>query len=145
MFKSLAILVAGLLVGAFAQAEEKVEKVVVYPMEAIVDSAKLTNAQFQQRYPGIDVSAYGLTDDGWYIRYRHDNLVYLFGPSSDLEYTRHYKAILEQVRLAVVLKNPRLSSSKLEIIRFDFQGSGPTSVPDENPYLIPELKEKKDS
>ncbi len=123
----------------------EVDKLIVYPMEAIVDSAKMSHDRFKQRYPGIDITSFGLTDEGWYIRYRHENLIYLFGPSSDLDYTRHYKAILEQVRLSVVLKNPKLSSSKLEIIRFDFYGSGPTSVPDENPYLIPELQEKKDS
>ncbi len=148
MFRVFGMLIASALLSATVwsqEAEAPTEKVIVYPMEAIVDSARMSHAQFKQRYPGIDITSFGLTDEGWYIRYRHENLVYLFGPSSDLEYTRHYKAIIEQVRLSVVLKNPKLSSSKLEIIRFDFYGSGPTSVPDENPYLIPELRDKQSS
>lgn len=99
-------------------------KVIVYPLEAVIDSGKMTQGQFKKRYPGINVTDFGLTDEGWYIRYTHERLVYLFGPSDDLEYTRELKAVLEEIRLSTVLKNPKLSSSKVEIVRFEFSAQG---------------------
>ena len=99
-------------------------KVIVYPLEAVIDSGKMTHGQFKKRYPGINVTDFGLTDEGWYIRYTHERLVYLFGPSDDLDYTRELKAVLEEIRLTSVLKNPKLSSSKVEIVRFEFSAQG---------------------
>jgi len=95
-------------------------KVIVYPLEAVLDSGAMSHGQFKKRYPGIDVTDFGLTDEGWYIRYTHQKLVYMFGPSDDLEYTRELKAVLEEIRLSAVLKNPKLSSSKIEIVKFEF-------------------------
>lgn len=99
-------------------------KVIVYPLEAVIDSGKMTQGQFKKRYPGIDVTDFGLTDEGWYIRYTHERLVYLFGPSDDLEYTRELKAVLDEIRLSAVLQDPKLSSSKVEIVRFEFSAQG---------------------
>ena len=99
-------------------------KVIVYPLEAVIDSGKMTQWQFKKRYPGIDVTDFGLTDEGWYIRYTHERLVYLFGPSDDLEYTRELKAVLDEIRLSAVLQDPKLSSSKVEIVRFEFSAQG---------------------
>ena len=95
-------------------------KVIVYPLEAVIDSGTMTKSQFKKRYPGIDVTDFGLTDEGWYIRYSHQKLVYMFGPSNDLEYARELKAVLEDIRLSAVLKEPKLSSSKIEIVEFKF-------------------------
>lgn len=95
-------------------------KVIVYPLEAVLDSGAMSHGQFKKRYPGIDVTDFGLTDEGWYIRYTHQKLVYMFGPSDDLEYTRELKAVLEEIRLSAVLKNSKLSSSKIEIVKFEF-------------------------
>ena len=95
-------------------------KVIVYPLEAVIDSGAMSHGQYRKRYPGIDVTDFGLTDEGWYIRYTHQKLVYMFGPSDDLEYTRELKAVLEEIRLSAVLKNPKLSSSKIEIVKFEF-------------------------
>ena len=134
----LAIL-ATLLIGtttAYAK-EAEISKIVVYPLEAIEDSGKLTHNDFKQRYPGIDVTAYGLTDVGFYVKYAHEQMLYLFGPTADVDYVRSQKATLEQVRLAAVLKNPNLSTSAIEIIHFDF-ADGNTSGTAQNPYLIRE-------
>ena len=95
-------------------------KVIVYPLEAVIDSGTMTKSQFKKRYPGINVTDFGLTDEGWYIRYSHQKLVYMFGPSNDLEYARELKAVLEDIRLSAVLKEPKLSSSKIEIVEFKF-------------------------
>ena len=114
-------------------------KMIVYPMEAIGDSARLDHAEFKKLYPGIDITGIGLIDEGWYIRYSHDGLVYMFGPSDNLDYTREQKVLLEQVRLAVVLKIPKLSSSKIDIIKFEFNFDDPAGqAVGNNDYLIPE-------
>jgi hypothetical protein len=99
-------------------------KVIVYPLEAVIDSGTMTNSQFKKRYPGIDVTDFGLVDEGWYIRYTHQRMVYMFGPSDDLEYIRELKAVLEEIRLSAVLQNSTISSSKIEIVRFEFSALG---------------------
>ena len=99
--------------------------------------AKLSHAEYKERYPGIDVTAYGLSDAGFYIRYAHEQLLYLFGPTKDVDYVRTQKALLEQIRLAAVLQNPNLSSSTIEIMHFDF-ADGMHDESAENPYLIRE-------
>jgi len=111
-------LVTLLIPAAWAQVSPT--KVIVYPLEAVIDSGTMTKNQFKKRYPGIDVTDFGLTDEGWYIRYSHHRLVYMFGPSDDLEYARELKAVLEDIRLSAVLKEPKLSSSKVEIVKFEF-------------------------
>lgn len=102
-------------------AAETEVKVVVYPVEAIQDSARLPKKQYDTLYPGIDVTSIGLMDQGWYVRYSHEGLIYMFGPIEDLTNARLQKELLEQIRLNVVLKNSKLSSSSIDIIRFDFK------------------------
>ncbi len=118
--------IALILLAGFATAQMVPTKVIVYPLEAVIDSGTMTKGQFKKRYPGIDVTDFGLTDEGWYIRYTHHKLVYMFGPSDNLEYARELKAVLEEIRLSAVLKDPKLSSSKVEIVKFEFS-PGPNS------------------
>jgi len=116
-------------------------KVVVYPVEAIADSAHMSKAAFQEAYQGIDATVFGLSDEGWYIRYQHELLTYLYGPLNDIDYTRQQKKLLEEIRLAAVLQSPSLSSSAIDIIRFDFNATPDNmgTVEDiDNPYLIDE-------
>lgn len=121
----------------------------VYPVEAIVDSARFSKQKFDKTYPGIDVTLYGLSDEGWYVRYNHELLTYLYGPIDDLTFARRQKKVLEEIRLSIVLQKPSLSSSTVDIIRFDFDATpGNLEAVEEpdNPYLIPELtgeEEKK--
>lgn len=96
-------------------------KVILYPVEAIVDSATLKRDEFNERYPGIDITQYGLMDEGWYIRYTHELLVYVYGPIEDLDTARMQKNLLEEIRLSLVLKNPKLSTSTIELIEFKFE------------------------
>ncbi|MEM9159721.1 MAG: hypothetical protein AAGB46_11805, partial [Verrucomicrobiota bacterium] len=66
MLKTLAAISLALAasLSLFAQSKTEITKAVVYPVEAIEDMAKLKHVEFQQKYPGIDVTAYGLTDAG---------------------------------------------------------------------------------
>ena len=135
--KALIFLAFLLSLGA-ANLQAQQERVLVFPVEAIADGAKLSKEEFFERYPGIDATQFGLTDEGWYIRYQHELLTYLYGPVEDLDYARRQKKLLEEVRLSLVLKSPSLSSSKVDIIRFDFNAT-PGSLGEEhiedNPYI----------
>lgn len=111
---------------AFSQAQ----RTIVYPAEAIQDSAKLKRTEFDKLYPGIDITNIGLVDEGWYVRYNHEQLIYLFGPFDDLDFARIQKQELEQVRLNIVLKNPKLSSSTIDLIRFEFKNFNSTDDSD---------------
>ncbi|MCH6258301.1 hypothetical protein MLD52_17195 [Puniceicoccaceae bacterium K14] len=119
MIKRILIPLAVLSIATLLNAQTP--KTIVYPAEAIQDSARLNKAAYDKRYPGIDITGIGLVDIGWYVRYGHEQLTYLFGPFDDLEFARIQKATLEQIRLASVLKSPSLSSSVVDIIRFDFR------------------------
>ncbi len=138
----------GIALAAACIAHAQQEHVIVYPVEAIADGARFSKQKFDETYPGIDVTQYGLSDEGWYIRYQHELLTYLYGPLEDLNYARRQKKLLEEIRLSVVLKNPSLSSSTVDIIRFDFNATpGNMGVAEDidNPYLIPELKGEKET
>ena len=127
--------------------QAQTERIIVYPVEAITDGARFSKQKFNETYPGIDVSQYGLSDEGWYIRYQHELLTYLYGPLEDLTYARQQKKLLEEIRLSIVLKQPALSSSVVDIIRFDFDATpGNMGVVEDidNPYLIPELRGQSD-
>lgn len=138
-FQALAALFA-LACASAAFAQEA--KVIVLPVEAIADSAKLSKEEFFTRYPGINATQFGLTDEGWYVRYQHEMLTYLYGPIDDLTFARLQKKLLEEIRLSLVLKSPGLSSSEVSIIRFEF-GATPENLGmegvEDNPYLRPEL------
>ncbi|MBK1879551.1 hypothetical protein [Pelagicoccus mobilis] len=143
--KKILLFAFSLICGSVLHAQQ--EKVIVFPVEAIVDGARFSKQKFNETYPGIDVTLYGLSDEGWYVRYKHELLTYLYGPIDDLTFARRQKKIMEEIRLSIVLKNPSLSSSTVDIIRFDFNATPENmgQVEDvDNPYLIPELTEDKD-
>ncbi len=126
----------------WASAAAQQEKVIVYPVEAISDSAILSRAEFNKAYAGIDATQFGLTDEGWYVRYQHERLTYLYGPVNEINEARRQKKQLEEIRLTLVLKNPKLSSSKIDIVRFEFSATpnaAPIQTEADNPYLVPEL------
>ncbi len=142
----LRVLSLAILPLAFTDAlQAQQERVVVFPVEAIADSARLNREAYLELYPGIDATQFGLTDEGWYVRYRHELLTYVYGPIEDLDYARRQKKLLEEIRLSAVLKSPTLSSSKIDLVRFDFDGSPPRgeAIVEDNPYLRPELKNEE--
>ena len=49
---------------------------IIYPVAAIEDFWNLGAAEFRQRYPGINASGLGPSDEGWYVRYKHENLTF---------------------------------------------------------------------
>ncbi|MBI4624985.1 MAG: hypothetical protein HY736_17430 [Verrucomicrobia bacterium] len=98
-------------------------KTVIYPVEAIDDLWTLAAEDFRQRYGGINITGLGPNDEGWYVRYRHENLTYLFGPVSDREEARRKKWEMEAVRDAAIRNRPTLSSSLVDFVRFTYSGA----------------------
>jgi hypothetical protein len=95
---------------------------VIYPVGAIDDFWALPADQFRQKYGGINVSGIGPSDEGWYVRYRHENLTCLFGPLADREEARKRKWEMEAVRDAAIRNRSALSTSQVDFVRFTFSG-----------------------
>lgn len=92
----------------------------IYPIGAIEDLWNLPADEFRQKYPGINATGLGPSDEGWYVRYRHENLTYLFGPVADREEARKRKWEMETVRDAAIRNRPSLASSQVDFVRFSF-------------------------
>src|SRR3954462_1905090 len=70
----------------------------IYPVEAIDDLWNLPAEEFKTKYAGINITGLGPSDEGWYVRYKHENLTILFGPLAEREDARKRKWDLETVR-----------------------------------------------
>ncbi len=94
----------------------------IYPIESIEDLWTLGAEEFRQKYAGINISGLGPSDEGWYVRYRHENLTFLFGPVADREEARKRKWEMEAVRDAAIRNRPTLASSQVDFVKFSFSG-----------------------
>ncbi len=97
-------------------------RTVIYPVEAVADFWKFDAKAFEEKYSGINITGMGVGDEGWYIRYRHENLTLLFGPIADREEARQRMWDLEEVRAAVIRQRSTLATSQVDMVRFDFSG-----------------------
>src|SRR3954469_25924618 len=94
----------------------------IYPVEAIDDLWNLPADEFKAKYAGINITGLGPSDEGWYVRYKHENLTCLFGPLADREAARSKKWDMETVRDAAIRNRPSLASSQVDFVRFTFSG-----------------------
>lgn len=95
---------------------------VIYPVGAIDDLWKYPADEFREKYAGINVTGLDVNDEGWYVRYRHENLTYFFGPIADREEARKKMWDLETVRDAAIRNRPSLSSSQIDFVKFSYSG-----------------------
>ena len=93
-------------------------KTLLLPVEAVEDSRYVTLEDFRLLYPGIDISGYTPDEEGWYVRYRHENLTYYFGPVSDHAGALRHKRRLEKIRHDVIRKRESLASSEIVLYQF---------------------------
>lgn len=107
----------------FAVAATAAAKTLIYPVEAIPDLWKLDATAFREKYAGINVTGLGIGDEGWYVRYRHENLAYFFGPIAEREEARNRMWELERIREEVMRQRPALASSQVDMVRFDYSGA----------------------
>src|ERR1035437_8097451 len=94
----------------------------IYPVEAIDDLWNLQADDFKVKYAGINITGPGPSDEGWYVRYRHENLTYMFGPLPDSDAALKKKWDLETVRDAAIRNRPSLASSKVDYVKFTYSG-----------------------
>ncbi|MEY3609000.1 MAG: hypothetical protein RLZZ447_1788, partial [Verrucomicrobiota bacterium] len=94
----------------------------IYPVSAIEDLWTLPADEFRQRHGGINITGLGPSDEGWYVRYRHENLTCLFGPLADAEEARRRRGEMEAVRDAAIRHRAALSTSQVDHVRFTFSG-----------------------
>jgi len=95
----------------------------VYPVEAINDFWFLQAAEFDEKYPGIEITGgLSLSDEGWYVRYRHENLTYFFGPIAEQETARLRMWDMEAVRDEAIRYEPALETSQVDYVNFTYTG-----------------------
>jgi hypothetical protein len=111
-----------LLFSALALSSLVQAKTLIYPVEGIDDLWKLNADEFHQKYGGINVTGLGVSDEGWYVRYRHENLTYFFGPLADRDLAQKKMWELETVRDAAIRNQPKLASSKVDYVHFNYSG-----------------------
>ena len=94
-------------------------RTLVYPLEAIPDYWQLDEKAFREKHGGIDLTGTGLSDQGWYVRYRHENLTLFFGPSPRRDDARRSMWELEAIRDTAARNRPTLTTSEIDLVRFD--------------------------
>ncbi len=114
------LLIASLILSAMTPAISPAKSVIL-PVEAIEDSAIMSAEEFESAHPGIDISGYIPDEEGYYVRYSHENLNYYFGPVDV-----YLEAVLWKDQLATIVENVTavrltLQNSELEIYHFDHE------------------------
>ena len=106
------LIILSLLAGALSA------ETLVLPVEAIADSGRLSAAEFAERHPGIDLAGGVPEVEGYFIRYRHENLVYLFGPVVDRTEAQRWRLELEVIRDRAIESRPALRTSTVDLFEF---------------------------
>ena len=82
---------------------------------AIPFTAFLSKADFDQRYPGKEVSDLAKLEPGWYVIYEHASLSYYFGPVLLESTGRDYLGQLTETVEAAVAQRPSIQDYRLEL------------------------------
>jgi len=95
----------------------------VLPVEAITDSGRLSAAAFAERHPGIALVGTVPEAEGYYVRYRHENLTYLFGPVAERAAAERWRLDLEVIRDQAVAAPPAQRYSVVDLFEFRFDNA----------------------
>ncbi|HKK19751.1 MAG TPA: hypothetical protein VJ952_13810 [Opitutales bacterium] len=82
---------------------------------AIPFTAFLSKADFDQRYPGKEVSDLSKLEPGWYVIYEHESLSYYFGPVLLESTGQDYLDQLTETVEAAVDQRPSIRDYRLEL------------------------------
>lgn len=105
--------------GKSAGSTDSKPTIMVYPVEAIKSAMTMDANTFHETYEGINVSITGLTDEGFYVRYEHQSLVYYFGPIKNIGEGVKWRNDMELLRTRLIEKRPELESSVVYLIKID--------------------------
>ncbi|MFQ3226511.1 MAG: hypothetical protein ACI8Z5_002783 [Lentimonas sp.] len=99
-------------VSVFAQSAAGIR---VIEESAIPYAGFLSEANFNQRFPGKMKSAPAELDSGWYVIYEHESLSYYFGPILLESTGKDYLGQLTQTVEAAVQERPTITDYRLEL------------------------------
>jgi hypothetical protein len=105
------------------------------PPEAIAFSGFLSKAEFDERFPGRIIEDTATLPQGWYVRYQHEALVYLFGPVRFAATAEDYAASLRRIVSDAVRQRPELANHEIAVIALpdDTDSDTSPSRPDSEP------------
>lgn len=75
----------------------------------------LSKVDFDQRFPGKNMSGPEALDSGWYVIYEHESLNYYFGPMLLESTGKDYLSKLEETVDAAVAQRPSITDYRLEL------------------------------
>jgi hypothetical protein len=93
---------------------------------AIPFTAFLSKADFDQRYPGKEVTDLSKLEPGWYVIYEHASLSYYFGPVLLESTGQDYLDQLTETVEAAVDQRPSIQDYRLELSYEPSQSSTPS-------------------
>lgn len=93
---------------------------------AIPFTAFLSKADFDQRYPGKEVTELSQLKPGWYVIYQHESLSYYFGPVLLESAGQDYLAQLTSSVEDAVAQRPSIQDYRLELSYEPSQQNTPT-------------------
>ena len=87
----------------------------VMEAQAIPYTSFLSKADFDQRFPGEQVSDLSQLNPGWYVIYEHESLAYYFGPVLLQSTGQDYFDELTETVEAAVAERPSIRDYRLEL------------------------------
>lgn len=93
---------------------------------AIPFTAFLSKADFDQRYPGKEVTDLSSLEPGWYVIYEHESLSYYFGPVLLESTGEDYLAQLTDTVEGAVAQRPSIEDYRLELSYEPSQTTNPS-------------------
>jgi hypothetical protein len=87
----------------------------VMEAQAIPYTSFLSKADFDQRFPGEQVSDLSQLDPGWYVIYEHESLAYYFGPVLLKSTGQDYFDELTEIVDAAVAERPSIRDYRLDL------------------------------
>lgn len=87
----------------------------VIEASAIPFTAFLPKADFDQRYPGEEVTDLSKLSPGWYVIYEHESLSYYFGPILLQSTGQDYLSQLSKTVDEAVAQRPSIEGYRLEL------------------------------
>jgi len=104
-FSLLALLPAGILTAHIWQ----------FPGEAVEDLTRLTLEELFQRWDPEPLAGPEPSEPGEYVQYRHEALLYFFGPFSDREAARQARETLDGIREILIRRDAKFQTSQIDL------------------------------
>lgn len=107
----------------------------ILPVDSIAYMRILEKPAFDKRFPGKVVTSAAEVPAGWYVRYQHESLVYLFGASASETTANFYADELREIFQDALAQRSSLSTARMEVLQYPVvEKKNPSQQsPDKNP------------